>query len=156
MGIIHPVIDLMPHQKAERTRTEFIAFPDALTPLVPWMPLVPLIKKWAIDDDETRSCKLRRCARSVRQRLADAVVPLLPTIDHFLDSFAANPPEGAGALGSLVQASFEAQSLLLNDPEAGNHMPRDSVLTHDTSTIACYSDYKKPTTHYLKEAPWSL
>ena len=150
MGIIHPVIDLMPHQKAERTRTEFIAFPDGLTPSV------PLMKKWAIDDDETRSRKLRRCARSARQRLADAVVPLLPTIDHFLDSFAASPPEGAGAPGSLVQASFEAQSLLLNDPEAGTHMPRDSVLTHDTSTIACYCDYKKPTTHYLKEAPWSL
>ena len=99
MGIIHAVIDLMPPEKAERTRTEFMALPDGWTPLVPWM------KKRAIDDDETRSCKLRRCARSNRQGLGDAVVPLLPTIDHFLDSFAANPPEGG--------------SLRLRQPRAG-------------------------------------
>jgi hypothetical protein len=109
MAIIHAVIDLMPHDTAGRTPAEFATFPDALRPLV------PLIAKWAIEDDEERSRKLRRCAKSTRQRLANAVVPLLPAIDQFLDSFGANPPEEACALGTLAQAALEAQSLLSSD-----------------------------------------
>ena len=111
MATIHAVIDLMPHD--ERAPAEFATFPDALRPLV------PLLAKWAIDDDDERSRKLKRCAQSTRQKLVDAVVPLLAAIDDFLDSFGANPPEEACALGSLAQAAIEAQSLLseANDPD---------------------------------------
>jgi hypothetical protein len=104
MGIIHAVIDLMPH--GTTGTTEYANLPDALRPLVPF------ISKWAIDDDEERSRKLSRCARSTRQKLVDVVVPLVPAIDKFLDTFGANPPEEACALGSLAQAALEAQSLL--------------------------------------------
>jgi hypothetical protein len=100
--IIDAVIDLMPHEHS----ADVVALPEALRPLV------PLLAKWAIDDDDERSWKLRRCTRSTRQKLVDAVVPLLSAIDNFLDTFGANPPEEACALGSLAQAALEAQSLL--------------------------------------------
>jgi hypothetical protein len=104
-NIIDAVIDLMPHEQL--ARAAFANFPEALRPLV------PLLAKWAIDDDDDeRSRKLKRCTRSSRQKLVDAVVPLLPIIDNFLDSFGANPPEEACSLGSLAQAALEAQSLL--------------------------------------------
>jgi hypothetical protein len=111
MAIIHAVIDLMPHDTA--VPLEFGTFPPALRSLV------PLIAKWAIEDDAERSRKLRRCSPSTRRKLTNAVVPLLPAIDQFLDSFGANPPEEACALGSLAQAALEAQSLLSGAPEAG-------------------------------------
>jgi hypothetical protein len=101
--IIDAVIDLMPHEPGTPA---LATLPETLRPLA------PLLAKWSIDDDDERSRKLKRCARSTRQKLVDAVVPLLPTIDSFLDSFGANPPEEACALGSLAQAALEAQSLL--------------------------------------------
>jgi hypothetical protein len=102
--IIDAVIELMPH--GQGAPAAFATFPEALRPLV------ALLAKGAIDDDDERSRKLKRCTRSTRQKLVDAVVPLLPTIDNFLDSFGANPPEEAWARGSLAQAALEAQSLL--------------------------------------------
>jgi len=111
VAIIHAVIDLMPHD--ERAVPEFASLPDALRPLI------PLLAKWAIDDDDERSRKLKRCTPSARKKLIDAVVPLLPAIDNFLDSFGANPPEGACALGSLAQAALEAQSLLREATQTG-------------------------------------
>lgn len=102
--IIDAAIDLMPHER--RAPSAFATLPEALRPLVPFL------TKWAIDDDAERSRKLKRCTRSTRQKLVDAVVPLLPIIDDFLDSFGANPPEEACALGSLAQAALEAQSLV--------------------------------------------
>jgi hypothetical protein len=112
MAIIHGVIELMPHDSVAPRRNEFATLPDAL------QPLASLMKKWAIDDDSERSQKLRHCAQSTRQKLADTVVPLLPAIDQFLDSFGANPPEEACALGTLAQAALEAQSLLRSIPKA--------------------------------------
>ena len=102
--IIDAVIDLIPHER--EIPSAFATFPETLRPLT------PLLAKWAIDDDDERSRKLKRCARSTRQKLVDSVIPLLPTIDSFLDSFGANPPEEACALGSLAQDGIEAQSLL--------------------------------------------
>ena len=102
--IIDAVIDIMPHEP--RAGDAFDNLPEALRPLA------PLLVKWAIDDDNERTGKLRRCTRSSLQRLVDTVVPLLPAIDNFLDSFGMNPSEEACALGSLAQAALEAQSLL--------------------------------------------
>jgi len=91
----------------------FASLPDVL------QPLVPLIARWGFEDDEERRRKLKRCSHSTRQKLADAVVPLLPAIDQFLDSFGTNPPEEACALGSLAQAAIEAQSSLPGSKEPG-------------------------------------
>jgi hypothetical protein len=113
MAIIHAVIELMPHDASGRASAEFDTFPNALRPLV------PLMTRWAIGDDEERSRKLRRCAQSTRRRLVEAVVPLLPAIDRFLDSFGDNPPEEACALGTLAQAALEAQSLISDVPDIG-------------------------------------
>jgi hypothetical protein len=106
MACIHAVIDLMPHESSDEKAGAYLALPDSL------QPLVPLLAKWAIDDDEERSRKLGRCAASTRQKLVDVVIPLLPALDVFLDSFGVNPPEEACALGSLAQAALEAQSIL--------------------------------------------
>jgi hypothetical protein len=100
------VIELMPHETGDQTQIEFDSFPDALRPLI------PLIAQWAISDDEERSRKLMRSAESTRQRLVNAVVPLLPLVDQFLDTFGRNPPEEACALGDLAQAAIEAQLIL--------------------------------------------
>jgi hypothetical protein len=108
--IIDAVIDLMPHEHGGPAA--FATFPEALRPLV------PLLGKWAIDDDDERSRKLKRSTRPTRQKLVDAVVPLLSAIDDFLDSFGANPPEEACALGSLAQAALEAQLLLRKPAES--------------------------------------
>jgi hypothetical protein len=102
--VIDAVIRLMPHEK--RGGNISFTLPDALRPLA------PLLAKWAIDDDDERSRKLKRSSMSARENLVDTVVPLLPAIDAFLDSFGANPPEEACALGSLAQAALEAQSML--------------------------------------------
>ncbi len=104
VSILDAEIDLMPH--AGRMTDEFATLPE------PLRPLVPLLAKWAIDDDDERSRKLKRCAQSTRQKLINAVIPLLPAIDDFLGSFGADPPEEACALGSLAQAALEARSLL--------------------------------------------
>jgi len=103
-AVIDAVVDIFPHE--QRAPAAFATFPEALRPLVPLLP------KWAIDDDDERSRKLRRCTPSSRQKLVDTVIPLLSAIDSFLDSFGANPPQEACALGSLAQAALEAQSLL--------------------------------------------
>lgn len=103
--VINAVIDLMPHESPCERSGEFDDWPDSLRPLI------PLLSKWAIDDDEERSRKLKACAGSTRQRLVDAVTPALPAIDAFLKSFGKNPPEDVCALGSLAQAALEAQSM---------------------------------------------
>ena len=95
----------MPHESPKGISLDLDALPDSLRPLG------PLLAKWAIDDDEERTRKLKRCAVSTRQKLVDAVIPCLPAIDAFLDSFGENPPEEACAFGSLAQAALEAQSI---------------------------------------------
>jgi hypothetical protein len=114
MAVIHAVIDLMPHERRKGPAAEFANLPDKLRPLV------PLMAKWAIDDDEGRLRKLTRSAHSTLQKLVGAVVPLLPAIDEFLDSFGPNPPEEACVVGSLAHAALEAQSLLAKKPTAHN------------------------------------
>jgi hypothetical protein len=106
MAVIHAVIDLMPHESHGEMAGDFDGLPDSL------QPLVPLLAKWAIDDDEERTRKLKRCAASTRQKLVDAVISSLPDIDAFLDSFGENPPEEACSLGSLAQAALEAQAII--------------------------------------------
>ena len=106
MDFIHAVIELMPHEAPGYATIEVEAIPQALRPLIPWL------TKWAIDDDEERSRKLKRSSVTSRQKLVDAVVPNLSYINEYLDSFGKNPPANACAFGSLAQAALEAQSLI--------------------------------------------
>jgi hypothetical protein len=104
-SVLNAVVEQMPHEPQKDVSLGLDALPDGL------QPLGPLLAKWAIGDDEERSRKLQRSAASTRQRLIDAVIPRLSQIDAFLDSFGANPPDGACAFGSLAQAALEAQSI---------------------------------------------
>ena len=56
--------------------------------------------------------ELERCAESTRRKPVTKVVPLLPDIDKFLDTFGNDPPEEACAFGDLAQAALEAQCLI--------------------------------------------
>src|SRR5262245_21079658 len=73
MGVINAVVDLMPHNV--KTRSDFSHLPNALRPLI------PLLAKWAIDDDGERSLKLKRSAQRTLKKLVDTVVPQLSAID---------------------------------------------------------------------------
>jgi hypothetical protein len=106
MAFIDAVIDLMPHEPGRKNQFGFEGLPDSLRPLI------PLLGKWAISDDDQRSRKLRRCTQSTRQRLVTGVVPFLHEIDEYLGSFGENPTEEACAFGDLAQAALEAQSLI--------------------------------------------
>lgn len=116
MAVIDAVIELMPH--VNRAEREAVKLPDALKPLR------PLLARWAIDDDGERSQKLQRCQPASLRKLVDTVVPLLPAIDKFLDSFGTSPPEAACALGSLAQAALEARYLLSRSARKGQ--PRNA------------------------------
>jgi hypothetical protein len=108
---IQAVISLMPHESSNSFRP-YDELPSVL------QPLVPLISKWGIADDDERWQKIRRSARSTRQKLVGAVVPLLPEINQYLDTFKSEPlsPE-ACELGDLAQAALEAQRSLTEDSE---------------------------------------
>jgi hypothetical protein len=81
MAAIHAVIEIMPHEAGSKARRAESGLPDALRPLL------PLVRKWAISDDQERWQKLKRAAPSTRRKLASTVVPLLLAIDQFLVSF---------------------------------------------------------------------
>lgn len=106
MEIIDAVIDCMPHESSESAGDDYSNLPVSL------QPLIPLLMKWAIDDDDKRSRKLQRSARSTRLKLVEAVIPKLSAINEYLDSFGEDPPLETCAFGSLSQAALEAQKLL--------------------------------------------
>jgi hypothetical protein len=111
LAAIDAVINLMPHEGSSSFR------PYEKLP-IDLHPLVPLISKWGIGDDEERWQKIQRSAYSTRQKLVDAVVPLLSAINEYLETFKGEPlsPE-ACELEDLAQAALEAQRLLTGDPD---------------------------------------
>ncbi len=111
MAFVNAVADFMPQESRDHIR-KTDGVPEAL------LPLAPLLDRWAISDDEERSQKLAKCARSTRERLVRQVVPLLPAIDEFLASFDNDPPEEVIEWGDLAQAAVEAQSMLAEQPSS--------------------------------------
>jgi len=105
MAVIQAVIGLMPHECESKKR-----YADLPTEL---HPLIPLVPKWAISDDQERWQKIRRCSRSTREKLVSTVIPLLPILNQYLDDFGENPD--ACELGNVAQAAMEAQRLLSED-----------------------------------------
>lgn len=111
MAVVHAIIRCMPHEVGGAAPRDLPDLPDALRPLL------QLLDKWAVADDEERYQKLRRSAESIRRKLIVQVVPLLPAINAYLGSFGSNPPEDVCRFGDLAQAALEAQQLL----EKGNN-----------------------------------
>jgi hypothetical protein len=106
-AVICSVMDLMPHERASKER--YAELPIALRPLI------PLIPKWGISDDEERWQKIKRSRQSTRQKLVSAVIPHIPAVNQYLDSLGENPPLYACELGDVVQAALEAHRLLTED-----------------------------------------
>lgn len=102
MAVIQAVIDLMPHVGESRER--YADLPAELRPLI------PLVSKWGISDDEERWQAIRRSSRSTRQKLVSTVIPILPILNRYLDDFGDLPE--ACELGDVAQAAMEAQKLL--------------------------------------------
>ena len=106
-AVICSVMEIMPHERASKER--YAELPLALRPLI------PLIPKWGISDDEERWRKIKRCRRATRQKLVSAVIPLTSAVNQYLDSVGGTPPLYACELGDVVQAALEAQMLLTED-----------------------------------------
>jgi hypothetical protein len=80
---------------------------------VQFHPLIPLIKKWAIDDDADRESFVEILPRSVLESLASEVEPYLMPINSYLDSFGReSPPQEATALGRLAECALEIKQYL--------------------------------------------
>ncbi len=106
MSVIHAITRYMPHEAGCPGLRDFPDLPDSLRPLL------HLLDKWAISDDEERYSKLRRSAEPTRRKLVSQVVPLLPIINAYLDNFGKCPPEDVCLFGDLAQAAVEAQQLM--------------------------------------------
>jgi len=81
-----------------------------------FQPLIPLIRKWAIPDDQEREDFLESLPRQVLRAFLDEVEPHLNSIDSYLDSFGDQPPsEEAAALGRLAECAVEVKRYLESD-----------------------------------------
>lgn len=79
-------------------------------------PIVPLIRKWAIDDDVDREARLAESSRQTLEALANEVSPYLRAIDSYLDSQSEQLSTEATALGRLAECAIEAKHLLARRP----------------------------------------
>ncbi len=71
--------------------------------------LVPLLAEWNISDDLERGERIERAGTAARKALIAAVIPRLPAINAYLDSFGSSPSEQACSFGTLAEAAIEAQ-----------------------------------------------
>ena len=75
-----------------------------------FLPLKPLMKKWAVTDDTERDSLISRASKASLKKLVDGVYPLTPAINEYLNSFGEKPmPEAACALGALAECATEVQ-----------------------------------------------
>jgi hypothetical protein len=80
---------------------------------VQFHPLIPFIRKWAINDDSDREDFVESLPKGVLAAFVGEIEAYLPSIDSYLDSFGDQaPPEAACALGRLAEAALEAKRLL--------------------------------------------
>jgi hypothetical protein len=71
-------------------------------------PLGPLVRRFAVGGDDIRSQVLSEASEKQRLELCQRVVPLLPRIDAFLDSFGSRPLSNEAILiGHLAEAVLE-------------------------------------------------
>jgi hypothetical protein len=86
---------------------------DNLQLPIQFRPLLPLIRKWSISDDEDRELFLGEQPLSVLLRFVEQVQPFLTSINSYLDSFGNRElPKEAIALSRLAECAAEAQLLI--------------------------------------------
>ena len=90
-------------------REEALSFADLPEP---FHPLIPLIKRWGIADDDARSERMGKASRKQLQALVKRLSPFFGPINDYLDSFGDRVPESAAALGALAEAASEARLIL--------------------------------------------
>lgn len=72
--------------------------------------LIPVLKKWAISDDQEREEKVDKAAKATLTRLVNRVAPKLDAINRYLDSFGDEPlSEEATMFASLAELVCELQ-----------------------------------------------
>lgn len=70
--------------------------------------LEPLVRRFAVGDDDVRADLLAEASSEVRAQLSQQVTPLLSHIDAYLDTFAEGPlPSEAILLGRLAEVTCE-------------------------------------------------
>ena len=75
--------------------------------------LLTLIPKWALNDDEERTEMLEEASSDELKSFVATVIPHIPAIDKYLDSFGDEPlPEAGAALGTLAECCLEAQIVI--------------------------------------------
>jgi hypothetical protein len=76
-------------------------------------PLAPLIRSWAIGDDEERSARLAAASDAELQELRDAPQSHWDAINAYLDeNITSDEPYEAIVLGSFSEAAMEAAYVL--------------------------------------------
>jgi hypothetical protein len=76
-------------------------------------PLAPLIRKWAVGDDEERSARLAEASDDELQELRDAPERRWDAINTYLDeNMTSDEPYEAIVLDYFSQAAMEAANLL--------------------------------------------
>lgn len=84
-----------------------------------FLPLKPLMKKWAVADDTERDSLISRASKASLKKLVDKVYPHIPAINEYLDSFGEKSiPEAACALGALAECASEVKLRLGLSPES--------------------------------------
>lgn len=82
--------------------------------------LIPLIRKWAIDDDTDREEFLENVPRTKLKKFVEEVEPYLQSIDSYLASVDQRPPsQEVCALGRLAECAVEARRLFEQKPPNG-------------------------------------
>lgn len=73
--------------------------------------LIPVLKKWAISDDQEREEKVTKAAKGTLTRLVNRVTPKMEAINRYLDSFGDEPwSEEAAMFASLAELVSELQA----------------------------------------------
>ncbi|MGB9463889.1 MAG: hypothetical protein WBR10_02145 [Candidatus Acidiferrum sp.] len=109
-GLIDGIISLADHTDVAEDELDFSVLPRQ------FHPVIPLIKKWAINDDSDREDFVKKLPKAVLERFIMEVEPYLRPIDSYLDSFGDRPPtEQACALGRLAECAIEVKRHLEAD-----------------------------------------
>jgi hypothetical protein len=111
--VLSRVADIADRLKASRPQPAPGRIVDGLSLNVDLIPedlrhLAPLIEAWSVGDDARRQELIEKARPEERDRLIDAVSPLLDRIDAYLDFFPPNAvPEEAALIARLAEAAAE-------------------------------------------------
>jgi len=106
-GVIDRVIELAGKVEIAQEELNLELLP------VQFHPIIPIIKKWALADDQEHDDLLVTTPEAALRSLIDDVFPYLGAINSYLDSFRGGAPtEQAVALGRLAECALETKQHL--------------------------------------------